>query len=124
MKKVLIAEVASAHNEIAACFPDMEVEAVDRLEAALQALSEESFDLVVIGMHFDGLRMFDLLAAIHGRGWRTPVVCVKAVASFLSPQAQRALDAAVKALGAKALVDLGACTPEEFREVVRSLCGI
>lgn len=124
MKKVLIAEVESAHEELAACFEDMEVTLVERFDLAVELLSKQSFDLVIIGVHFDGLRMFDLLAAIHSRGLRMPVVCVKAAPTFLSSEAQRALDAAVKALGAKALVDLGGFGAKEFRELVASLCRV
>ena len=71
-------------------------------------LREREFSLVVLGVHFDESRMFELLRVVRifDRNKLTPVVCLLSGESKLSPVAIEGLDHAVKAMLANAFLDL------------------
>jgi len=121
MRKVLIADNPHLHAELQLCFPGSQTTCFETLEAALQALSTESFDLVVVGLHFDGLKMFELLAAVRKDKNAPPVVCVKIRPSFLSEEIQISLGAAVRALGGLGFLDLTAAGTEERSRTIDAL---
>jgi hypothetical protein len=78
---------------------------VEDAEAALQA---RQFALVILGVHFDESRMFELLrlVRIYDRNRLTPVVCVLSRKSKMSDVAIEGLDHAVKAMLANAFLNL------------------
>ena len=78
---------------------------VEEAEAALRA---REFDLVVLGVHFDESRMFELLrlVRIYDNNKLTPVVCVLSRKSKMSDVAIEGLDHAVKAMLANAFLNL------------------
>jgi len=71
-------------------------------------LRKREFHLVVLGVHFDESRMFELLRVvrIYDCNKLTPVVCLLSGESKLSPVAIEGLDHAVKAMLANAFLDL------------------
>ena len=78
------------------------------VDAAKAELQSRPFSLVVLGVHFDESRMFELLrmARIYERNRLTPVVCVLSGRSRLSDVAIEGLDHAVKAMLANAFLNL------------------
>ena len=75
---------------------------------AERALRAREYALIVLGVHFDESRMFELLRLV--RVWKenalTPVVCVLSGPSNLSNVSLEGLDHAVKAMLADAFLDL------------------
>ena len=108
MAKVLIADVPEMHSRIEECLPGHDCVFVTSLAEAVVALRHEGFGLIVIGLHFDESRMFELLTYV--RSLRTyedaPVICVQGMDIQLPEAAMRTVDMAVKALGGTAFVDL------------------
>lgn len=78
---------------------------VDEAKAELQ---KREFALIVLGVHFDESRMFELLRLVrtYKTNQLTPVVCMLTTASRLSDVAIEGLDHAVKAMLANAFLNL------------------
>ena len=78
---------------------------VDEAKARLQA---RAFALVILGVHFDESRMFELLrlVRIYDKNKLTPVVCMLAGPSRMSEVGIEGLDHAVKAMLANAFLNL------------------
>ena len=114
-KKVLVADVPEVHARVAAVLAQERVVFVHTLAAALKALAAEDFDLVLIGMHFDDSRMFDLLHAVRAgsRNRAVPIVCYRMRALAFMALSTEAIEVTVKALGAGAFADLASSASEE-----------
>jgi PleD family two-component response regulator len=78
---------------------------VDEAKARLEA---REFALVILGVHFDESRMFELLrlVRVYDRNKLTPVVCMLSGASRMSEVGIEGLDHAVKAMLANAFLNL------------------
>ena len=78
---------------------------VDQAKAELQ---KREFALIVLGVHFDESRMFELLRIVrtYKTNQLTPVVCMLTTVSRLSDVAIEGLDHAVKAMLANAFLNL------------------
>ena len=78
------------------------------MHQALSALRNDGFGMVVIGMHFDESRMFDLLTYVRSLPIYkdAAVVCVQGLDMRMPEPVMRTVDMAVKALGGTAFVDL------------------
>ena len=109
-KKVLVADVPETHARLAAVLDGAEVRFVATLGEAMRALAEEDFGLVVISVHFDDSRMFDLLRAVRagGRNAQAPVLCVRLRRLAFATLTPQALEVTVKALRGNGYVDLTA----------------
>lgn len=77
----------------------------DALSEALAKIKDEVFDLVMISLHFDQSRMFDLLRELHTAQYDTPVICFCARDTTLTRTAHNSIDVATKALGAWMYLD-------------------
>jgi len=102
----------------------------DAMAEAIVRIKEESFDLVMIGVHFDQSRMFDLLRELHkARYDDTPVICFCTRATPLTRTVHESIDVAAKALGAwmyldhQKYSDLGDPDDELRRIIERCLTG-
>src|SRR5918912_4385813 len=106
--KVLVADVAEEDEKIRECLPDHDLVFVRTLGDAIRALRADRYALVVIGMHFDESRMFELLPYIKALpGYKdVPVICVQCLEVGLAEAVLKNMDDAVKALGGTAFVDL------------------
>ncbi|HYL91289.1 MAG TPA: hypothetical protein VEU32_21240 [Burkholderiales bacterium] len=119
MSRVLVADVAEADATIRECLPGHELNFVRTLADAVRELRKNGYPLIVIGMHFDESRMFELLRYVRGlpQYKDTPVICVQCKEVMLSDSVLKNMEDAVKALGGTAFVDL-----REDTHVFRSHC--
>jgi hypothetical protein len=78
------------------------------VDHAKEELQNREFALIVLGVHFDESRMFELLRQVRTfkPNSLTPVVCVLAGPTVLSDVAIEGLDHAVKAMLANAFLNL------------------
>jgi DNA-binding NtrC family response regulator len=108
MAKILVADVTEMDERIRQCLPGHELKFVRTLSEALRMLRRDGFSMVVIGLHFDESRMFELLSHVRSlpQYKDVPVVCVQGLDIILPEGAMRTVDMAVKALGGTAFVDL------------------
>jgi hypothetical protein len=81
---------------------------VRTLAEAQRALEREPFSMVLVGVHFDESRMFDLLRYLQSRGQPVgcAVICMRSQ-HFVSPAITiEGLEIAAKALGCNLFLDL------------------
>lgn len=111
--KVLVADIPEMDQTIRDCLPGNELQFVRTLPEAIAALRRGAYHLIVIGLHFDESRMFELLGFVRGlECYRdVPVICVHGTDSGLSRGVMKSIDVAVKALGGTALLDLRERSP-------------
>jgi hypothetical protein len=119
---VLVADVPAAHATLAACLPGMHLTFTDSLRAARYFLHQQSFDVVVIGLHFDDSRMFDLLSFMRGsaRLHSLPALCVQTRPSMLPAELRGTLAMSIKALGANAFVEISGRNRELLSDEIRA----
>ena len=102
-KHILVADRPESDRRLAAILAGHELVFVRTLAEALRALRGRRFDLVLVGVHFDESRMFDLM---RGLTEGTQVVCVR-TQQFQSPAITlEGLEIAAKALGCALFLDL------------------
>ena len=114
-RKVLVADVPAVQARVTAVLAQERLVFVHTLAAALRALAGEDFDLVLIGMHFDDSRMFDLLHAVRagGRNRAVPIICYRMRPLAFMALSTQVIEVTVKALGARAFADLASCVSEQ-----------
>src|SRR5258708_21708744 len=105
-KKILVADGSDIDGRINAIVKPHAPTFVRTLDDATRALERDGYDLIIIGVHFDESRMFDLLRQVRAdERYRTkPVVCVVSQ-RFDRPISIEGLEIATRALGADAFVD-------------------
>jgi DNA-binding NtrC family response regulator len=103
-KRILVAD--GGERRIADILAGHDVVSVRTLAQAQQVLARERFDLVIVAVHFDESRMFDLLRHLQSSSHKGPVVCVRSH-HFVSPAISiEGLEIAAKTLGAALFLDL------------------
>jgi PleD family two-component response regulator len=122
-KTVLVADHADAR--LSAILAAYELMFVRTLEEAKAALNGRNYDLIIIGVHFDESRMFDLLRYVRWqeRHRATPVICALTVDFTRQAIAAEGVEIAVKALGGTAFLDLKAISDGEARRLIEDLLG-
>ena len=120
-KMVLVADHADAR--LSGILAAHELAFVRTLDEAKAALAGRNFDLILIGVHFDESRMFDLLRYVRWqeRHRATPVICVLTVDFTRHSIAAEGVEIAVKALGGTAFIDLKALSDSEARRLIDDL---
>lgn len=105
-KKILVADGPDLARRVNAILGSHEVDLVHTLAEAKRALARDDYDLIIIGVHFDESRMFDLLRQVRAdaRYRAKPVVCI-ASQRFDAPISVEGLEIATRALAADAFVD-------------------
>lgn len=107
-KRILVADTPDGDRRISAILAGYDLAFVRTLGEAQRALGREAFALVLVGVHFDDSRMFDLLRYLQSSG-RAPgcaVICMRSQ-HFVSPAITiEGLEIAVKALGCNLFLDL------------------
>lgn len=108
MAKVLVADVPEMDERIRECLPEHELVFVRTMLEAGAQLRHDGFSMIVIGLHFDESRMFELLTYVRSLpSYKdAAVVCVQGLDIVLPEAAMHTVDMAVKALGGTAFVDL------------------
>ena len=124
MKKLIL---VADHSDvrISAMLNGHELTFVRTLDEARSTLAGRNFDLIVIGVHFDESRMFDLLRHVRWqeRHRATPVVCVLSADFTRHAIAAEGLEIAVKALGGTAYLDLKGMRDSAARGIIDELLG-
>jgi PleD family two-component response regulator len=105
-KKILVADGPDFDHRIGSILKPHSPTFVRTLGEAKRALDREEYDLIIIGVHFDESRMFDLLRQVRAdeRYRAKPVVCV-ATQRFGTPISLEGLEIATRALAANAFID-------------------
>jgi hypothetical protein len=106
--KVLVADIPEADDKIRECLPGHDLHFVRTFGEAIRELRKDGYQLIVIGMHFDESRMFELLRYVRSLPHHdhVPVICVQCEEVLLSDAILKNMEDAVKALGGTAFVDL------------------
>src|SRR5215213_2111915 len=88
MARVLVADVPEMDERIRHCLPGHELVFVRTLSEAIRVLRHDGFSMVVIGLHFDESRMFEVLSHVRSLPQYddVPVVCVQGM-EFIVPEA-------------------------------------
>ena len=107
-RRVLVADTAEGDRRIAAILSGYELKFVRTLEEARRALQDDGVDLVLIGVHFDDSRMFDLLRYMRtnpGKAGRC-VVCMRSQRFVSTAITIEGLEIAARTLGCALFLDL------------------
>jgi DNA-binding response OmpR family regulator len=102
-KRILIADRLESDRRLAAILAGNELVFVRTLGEAQRMLRERRFDLVLVGVHFDESRMFDLMREVTDG---TQVVCVRSQQFQSHAITLEGLEIAAKALGCALFLDL------------------
>lgn len=128
-QKILVADGPDIERRVSVILKPSELTFVHTLAEAKRALARDDFTLIIIGVHFDESRMFDLLRQVRAdeRHQAAPVVCV-ASQPFDTPISVEGLEIATRALAADAFVDFAKyagrdASNEALRSVVERLLG-
>jgi CheY-like chemotaxis protein len=107
MKKILAADVPEMRPRLARILDGLEPVFVATLDEAVRAMTRQAFDLIVIGVHFDESRMFDLLRHVRldENNRAKPVVCVRGHLLESTAISLEGLDIAIKALSGNVFLD-------------------
>ena len=107
-KRILVADTPEGDSRLTRILPDHDLTFVRTLDAARRALATERFALVLIGVHFDDSRMFDLLRHLQASNGHAgcAVICMRSQ-HFESPAITiEGLEIAVRTLGCNLFLDL------------------
>jgi CheY-like chemotaxis protein len=109
-RRILLASARPAYTRLLAILSGYELEFVTTLLGAKAALKGNRFDMIMIGVHFDESRMFELVEHLRadGRYADLPVVCFRGIliADSQDSFAGESIEIACKALGANSFFDL------------------
>jgi DNA-binding NtrC family response regulator len=106
--RILIADTPEGDRRISAILSGYDLVFVRTMGEAQRALERERFALVLVGVHFDDSRMFDLLRHIQAASASAgcAMVCMRSH-HFASPAITiEGLEIATKALGCNLFLDL------------------
>ena len=105
-KRILVADTPDSDRRLIEILSGHEVAFARTLSEAHRLLAQQAFDLLVIGVHFDDSRMFDLVRHVRSAQLELPVVCLR-THRFVSPALSiEGLEIAAKALACNLFVDL------------------
>jgi len=107
-KRILVADTPEGDGRISAILAGYDLVFVRTLGEAQRALDHQRFALVLVGVHFDDSRMFDLLRHVQAVGGPPgcAVICMRSQ-HFQSPAITiEGLEIAAKALGCNLFLDL------------------
>src|SRR5688572_11652246 len=98
--RVLVADVPEQDEKIRECLPEHDLTFVRTMVEAVRELRRDGYEVIVIGLHFDESRMFELLSYVRSlpKYDDTPVLCVQGLELHVSEAIRKNIDMAVKAL--------------------------
>jgi DNA-binding response OmpR family regulator len=126
MQRILVADGPDMEARLAVLLAGHDVTFAHTLHEAAALLERISFDGVLIGVHFDESRMFDLLRYVRAapRNAATPVLCVLGRRFESAAIGIEGLAIATRALGANHFVDLSKYADErEADAALRAALG-
>jgi hypothetical protein len=117
-KRILVADVPELDARLAEVLGGSELCFVRTVDEALRALAQEDFDLLVISVHFDDSRMFDLLreARTDARSKGIPIVCVREPGLGFTAISSHTLEVTCRALDANVFLDLATISDDAQRD--------
>jgi len=128
-KRILVADTSESDRRLSAILAGQDVMFARTIGEAQRLLAQQQFDLVMIGVHFDDSRMFDLVRHVRAGGHHAgkPVACVRSH-RFISAAAisLEGLEIAARALACNIVLDLtkypdGAHGNAEVRKLLDAL---
>ena len=106
-KRILVADIPDSDRRLTAVLSGHELVFVRTLASAQRLLEEQAFDLILVGVHFDDSRMFDLVRHVRSAGPnQPPVACVRSHRFFSPALSIEGLEIAAKALACNLFLDL------------------
>jgi PleD family two-component response regulator len=119
-RKILVADVPQLDARLVQVLAGERLYFVRTVDEAIRALHDEDFDLLLISVHFDDSRMFDLLRQVRldRRNKGIPIVCVREPALGFTAISSHTLEVTCRALDANAFIDLGKMNHEAERDAV------
>jgi CheY-like chemotaxis protein len=116
-KKILVADVPELDDRLIELLAGRELQFVRTLDESVRALEHQDFDLLIISVHFDDSRMFDLLrqVRIEGRNKGIPIICVREPGLGFTAISGNTLEVTCRALDANAFIDLAKMKNEDDR---------
>jgi DNA-binding response OmpR family regulator len=108
LTKVLVADTPEADRRLSAILSGYDLTFARTLDEARRALERTQFDLVLIGVHFDDSRMFDLLRYLqaHTGNPQRCVACMRSQRFVSTAITIEGLEIAAKTLGCALFLDL------------------
>ena len=108
-KRILVADTSDSDRRLSAILAGQDVIFARTIGEAQRLLAQQQFDLVMIGVHFDDSRMFDLVRHVRAGGHHAgkQVACVRSH-RFISAAAisLEGLEIAARALACNVFLDL------------------
>ncbi len=107
-RKVLVADTRDGDRRLSQILAGHDLTFVRTLGDAQRALAKDRFALVLIGLHFDDSRMFDLLRHLQTSGGHAgcAVICMRSQQFSSTAITIEGLEIATKALGCHLFLDL------------------
>jgi DNA-binding response OmpR family regulator len=107
-KKILVADTPEGDQRLTQILSGYELIFVRTMDEARRELADDGFVLVLIGVHFDDSRMFDLLRHLQASGERPgcAVICMRSQHFQSQAITLEGLEIAAKALGCNLFLDL------------------
>jgi len=106
-KRILVADTPESDRRMTEVLNGHELVFARTLSEAQRRLEQQAFDLVVVGVHFDDSRMFDLVRHVRSVGQADPPLACMRSSRFVSPALSiEGLEIAAQALACNLFVDL------------------
>jgi CheY-like chemotaxis protein len=104
---ILVADVPPMRKRLSRILDGHDLHFVTTLDEALRAMQARAFEMLVIGVHFDESRMFDLLrhARLDEKNRGKPIVCVRGHLLESTAISVEGLEIAVKSLSGNVFID-------------------
>jgi CheY-like chemotaxis protein len=117
-RKILVADVPELDARLVQLLPGHHLYFVRTLEEAQRALRRDDFDLLIVSVHFDDSRMFDLLrfARQEGRNKAIPIVCLREAGLGFTAISAQTLEVTCRALEANVFIDLADFADDAARD--------
>ena len=121
-RKILLAAVPDLDARMVQLFSAYHLFFARTVHEALRALEREDFDLLIISVHFDDSRMFDLLrqVRVEGRNKGVPIICVREPGLGFTAVSGNTLEVTCRALDASVFLDLARMKDDEERNTALS----
>jgi len=106
-KRILVADTPESDRRLAEVLNGHELAFARTLGQAQRLLAQAAFDLIVIGVHFDDSRMFDLVRLVRTGGQNEPPMACVRCHRFTSPAISiEGLEVAARAAACNLFLDL------------------